>query len=171
MPEPTGFVRGARPARVGPSFRVAGRKGAGVWHRASLGGSLPDGMVGWRTPRLRLRRRDFGQAQRRGERLSSRYSLLLIRKRADGGPARLGITVTRKVGKAVRRNRVKRLVREWFRQDALEVGPYDLVVIAKRDIPDDLTTEELTRDFNQTLTRAGYRVGRSSSVESASTSS
>ncbi len=128
-------------------------------------------MIGWRTPRLRLRRWDFGQAQRRGERLRSRYSLLLIRKRADGGPARLGITVTRKVGKAVRRNRVKRLVREWFRQDALDVGPYDLVVIPKREIPDDLTTEELARDLNEMLTRAGYRVGRSSSVEFASTSS
>ncbi len=128
-------------------------------------------MVGWRTPRNRLRRRDFRQAQRRGERLNSRYSLMLIRKRADGGPAKLGITVTRKVGKAVRRNRVKRLVREWFRQDALEVGPYDLVVIAKRDIPDDLTAEALARDLNETLERAGYRVGRSSSVEFASTSS
>ena len=128
-------------------------------------------MVGWRTPRLRLRRRDFGLAQRRGERLSSRYSLLLIRKRADGGPARLGITVTRKVGKAVRRNRVKRLVREWFRQDALEVGPYDVVVIAKRDIPDDLCAVELAQDLNETLTRAGYRVGRSSSVLSAPISS
>ena len=128
-------------------------------------------MIGWRTPGLRLRRRDFGQAQRRGERLSSRYSLLLIRKRADGGPARLGITVTRKVGKAVRRNRVKRLVREWFRQDALDVGPYDLVVIPNRDIPDDLTPEELAQDLNARLTQAGYRVGRSSSVEFASTSS
>ncbi len=96
---------------------------------------------------------------------------MLIRKRADGGPAKLGITVTRKVGKAVRRNRVKRLVREWFRQDALEVGPYDLVVIAKRDIPDHLTAEALARDLNETLERAGYRVGRSSSVESASTNS
>jgi ribonuclease P protein component len=111
-----------------------------------------------------LRRRDFAEAQRRGKRLTSRYSLLLVRKRADGGPARLGITVTRKVGNAVRRNRVKRLVREWFRQYAIDMGPCDVVVIAKRDIPSGLKAEELADDLTQTLTRAGYPVGARSSA-------
>ena len=48
-------------------------------------------------------------------------------------PTRLGITVTRKVGKAVARNRIKRLVREVFRRQHqhLRAG-LDMVWIAKR---------------------------------------
>ena len=46
--------------------------------------------------------------------------------------ARLGVTVSRKVGNAVVRNRVKRRIREWFRRDgqALVAGR-DVVVIAR----------------------------------------
>jgi ribonuclease P protein component len=45
---------------------------------------------------------------------------------------RLGITVGRKVGSAVRRNRVKRRVREFFRIHREELQPaHDLVVIAR----------------------------------------
>lgn len=38
-------------------------------------------------------------------------AVLLVRPRDDGGPARVGITVTRKIGGAVTRNRLKRRLR------------------------------------------------------------
>jgi ribonuclease P protein component len=46
--------------------------------------------------------------------------------------SRLGITVSRRVGNAVVRNRIKRRVREWFRRekDQFQTG-VDLVVIAR----------------------------------------
>jgi ribonuclease P protein component len=53
---------------------------------------------------------------------------------ADGeaGPV-LGVTVSRKVGTAVERNRVKRRIREWFRHNrAVLPGSAVLVVIARR---------------------------------------
>jgi ribonuclease P protein component len=51
----------------------------------------------------------------------------------EGTPRpRLGVTVSRRVGKAVVRNRVKRAVREWFRRSREWLGGrLDVVVIAR----------------------------------------
>jgi ribonuclease P protein component len=49
------------------------------------------------------------------------------------GPARLGFIVTRKVGHAVARNRIKRVCRECFRSwDGLLPDGVDLVVVARQ---------------------------------------
>jgi ribonuclease P protein component len=54
----------------------------------------------------------------------------------DGAPARLGLVVTKKVGSAVERNRVKRVCRECFRlwPDFVAAG-VDLLVIARQGAP------------------------------------
>lgn len=49
----------------------------------------------------------------------------------DGERARLGCAVSRKVGGAVVRNRVRRLIKECFRRSAATLPAIDLVVIAK----------------------------------------
>lgn len=62
-------------------------------------------------------------------------------------PTRLGVTVTRKVGRAHERNRIKRLVREVFRQERTALPPgYDMVWVAKRNALS-FTLEELRADF------------------------
>jgi ribonuclease P protein component len=87
------------------------------------------------------RRADYLVVQERGRRYSGVHYLLLARRRAEPQPnsavsvpelPRLGITVSRKVGNAVQRNRVKRWVRESYRRlQALAPGSTDLVVIAR----------------------------------------
>ena len=50
---------------------------------------------------------------------------------AEGHP-RLGLVVTRRLGKAVQRNRVKRLLREFFRRHQTGLPAFDLVIMAKK---------------------------------------
>jgi ribonuclease P protein component len=45
---------------------------------------------------------------------------------------RLGVITTKRLGKAVQRNRVKRLLREFFRQHKGILPPRDIVIIAKK---------------------------------------
>jgi ribonuclease P protein component len=94
--------------------------------------------VGARFPReARVRKRvDFKRIQGRGTRVHTAHFLLVL-EAAPSDVARLGITVTKRIGSAVRRNRVKRLVREVFRRHH-DVFPArcDLVVIAKDGAPE-----------------------------------
>ena len=81
------------------------------------------------------RRPDFLVVQERGRRVSgSSYLLLALARPAapQGAGARLGITVSKKVGKAAVRNQVKRWVRESYRRMS-ELAPAgtDLVVVAR----------------------------------------
>lgn len=86
--------------------------------------------------RYRLRRRrEFLSVQRGGRRVPTGH--FIAYGRPNGGrPTRLGVTVSRKVGKAHVRNRVKRLVREAFRRHRLEMPRgLDLVLVARNDRP------------------------------------
>lgn len=86
--------------------------------------------AGERLPRAaRVRRRpEYLSIQNRGRRIGGPHLLLF----GMPGTGRLGITVSRKVGGAVDRNRVKRWVRDCFRR-ARGAFPssLDLVVVAR----------------------------------------
>jgi ribonuclease P protein component len=56
--------------------------------------------------------------------------------RNEQGRPRLGITVTRRIGGAVRRNRAKRLLREIFRRHKAELMNVDIVVNGRAGLPD-----------------------------------
>ena len=78
------------------------------------------------------KRREFLHIQENGSRVTLPSAIVLLAARSDDGPARLGITVTRKFGNAVARNRAKRLFRELFRRvSPLLPNGVDFVVIPK----------------------------------------
>jgi ribonuclease P protein component len=69
---------------------------------------------------------------RQGRSVANRYLVLYTFPRADGDAPRVGLSVGRKVGGAVERNRVKRLLREAFGDDqAAAWSGYDVVLVAR----------------------------------------
>lgn len=80
------------------------------------------------------RSRDFDAVYRRGRSTAGRHLVVYLFPREEGSGAdpRLGLSVSRKVGGAVERNRVKRVLREQFASIAGMVpGDTDVVVIAR----------------------------------------
>ena len=77
-----------------------------------------------------LTSREYREIGRHGRRVTSDCFVILM-ARGDVG-RRVGITVSKKVGNAVVRNRVKRGIREWFRRSRAQLrARVDLVIIAK----------------------------------------
>jgi ribonuclease P protein component len=81
---------------------------------------------------------DFERAYREGRSSADRFLVLYAFPRPDdeGDGARLGVSVSRKVGGAVQRNETKRALREafWALADRLP-STHDFVVVARADLP------------------------------------
>ena len=106
----------------------------------------------------RLRRRKDFLAAATGVSAPTPGFVVQERQRGDGGPVRVGFTVSKKVGGAVERNRVRRQLREIVRLSAatgLHAGS-DYVVVGRRaalGIP----FVRLTEDFIGALKRLEKR--------------
>lgn len=74
---------------------------------------------------------EFVRIYKKGRFYAGRYIVIYILKN-NFGKNRLGITVNKKVGKSVRRNRMKRLIRESYRfyEDFIPAG-LDIVFVAR----------------------------------------
>lgn len=100
-------------------------------------------------PPARLKKRAEFLAVRRGEKRRGPLFLLEVLDRKDDAPPRLGITVTRKAGNAVERNRIRRRLREAARlHAACDMKPgSDYVIVGRREIlaaPFDSLKQELS---------------------------
>jgi ribonuclease P protein component len=86
----------------------------------------------------RLRKRcEFEYLKNNGVRIQNDLFFLNYAHNSTSHASRLGITITKKTGNAVVRNRIKRLVRETFRKNRhILIQNYDLNVIAKRQVRD-----------------------------------
>jgi ribonuclease P protein component len=96
----------------------------------------------------RLRKRgDFEIIAKEGARKHTK-NFLIITRRNDRGFSRMGAVASKRLGKAVERNRVKRVLREFFRMNKDRLPPStDYVIVGKKgaqDLPYAHVVDELS---------------------------
>jgi ribonuclease P protein component len=132
-----------------------------------------------RAGRVRLSRSaDFDRVFRHGRSHAGRELVLYVFPRGEAEPPRLGLSVSRKVGGAVQRNKVKRLLREAFTLEGqrLPAGT-DAVVVARHEA-NALAEREGLAGIRRVLSQLVDRVadpdapaGRSPEAEASATGS
>lgn len=97
--------------------------------------SRPAGLRPRRTTHGRLSRSaDFDRVFRAGRSHAGREFVLYVFPHEPATSPRLGLSVSRKVGGAVQRNHVKRLLREAFALESMNLAPgTDAVIVARRE--------------------------------------
>ena len=96
--------------------------------------------------------REYAAVWRQGRKYHTDHLIIVIAAGSASHP-RLGMTVSRKVGNAVCRNRIKRWIRELFRHWPAEtLPPLDINIIAKRQAGS-ITHEELDQELSSIFKR------------------
>jgi ribonuclease P protein component len=129
------------------------------------GQDIPTSRVRFPPGRRLRQRRQFVRVQAEGRRVAGKHFLFFVRRQSDSDPtvvaagARFGITVTRKIGNAVTRNRIKRIVREGCRRTAWSFpAGWDLVIVAR--------SSAATADSRQAMDELGALARRLASESS-----
>jgi ribonuclease P protein component len=124
----------------------------------------PDRLTQIGANQVRLKRRaEFLRAAAKGRKAATHGLVLQALARDDNGPARIGFTVTKKIGGAVVRNRTRRRLKEAARlelaQDTITgaIAGVDLVLIG-REATRGRKFHDLRDDLRRALRKAGVDV-------------
>ena len=135
------------------------------WHGSALGGVYAGGLYKKRVifwdwmiilgELVTLKEnKDFRRLYSRGRSFASAVLVTYVMKNRTRN-VRIGITTSKKIGKAVMRNRSRRIIREAYYQLADEIKPgYDLVFVARGKTPFVKSTDIL-RAMRKELKEAG----------------
>jgi ribonuclease P protein component len=113
-----------------------------------------------RSSRARLSRSaEFERVYRQGRSTANRHLVLYAFPNATAERPRLGLSVSRKVGGAVERNRVKRVLREAFARTEPDLSPGQDVVLVARPAARELIEREGLAGVDASLTELVARGG------------
>lgn len=116
---------------------------------------------------------EFERVYRQGRSTANRHLVLYTFPNPSSARPRLGLSVSRKVGGAVQRNKVKRLLREAFAHAEGELaGGQDVVVVA-RPAAGELAEREglagMDASLAELIAKAGLRAGAAEGASGAGT--
>lgn len=75
------------------------------------------------------KRKDFERAYSDGKLVSDKFVRIFLFDRKDEDPMRVGFTVSKRFGNAVKRNRLKRILRESWRLAGLKKNGFDVILL------------------------------------------
>lgn len=112
---------------------------------------------------------EFERVYRQGRSIANRHLVLYTFPNPSAQRPRLGLSVSRKVGGAVQRNRVKRLLREAFAHAEPELKPDQDVVVVARPAAGELAEREglagVDASLADLIARAGLRAGAATTAD------
>ncbi|MBW1698507.1 MAG: ribonuclease P protein component [Deltaproteobacteria bacterium] len=99
-----------------------------------------------------LKRSEFIRLLEVGKKIQNRY-FVAVYSPAENERSRLGITVSKRVGKAATRNRIKRFAREYFRLNRHDMpGYWNIHLIAKKEAAE-LSSKEAFLSLQEIFSR------------------
>lgn len=85
----------------------------------------------WQKNQRLLKRSEFQACYQQGEKHFTKLFIVFVKKAPH---VRIGLAVSKKSGNAVQRNRIKRILREFFRLHFENIRPCEFVVVPKKHI-------------------------------------
>lgn len=104
---------------------------------------------------LRLaKREEFNRVYRFGKSTANFQFVVYVMQQPKADPFRMGISVSKKLGNAVVRNRIRRVVKEIVRLHAEQIKPHhDFVLIARKPVAD-MEFKEIEKSLLHALKKA-----------------
>lgn len=104
----------------------------------------------------RLRKKeDFQSVFKSGKSVANRQFVVYTLAKSDQSPTRFGLSISKKIGNAVTRNRIKRLVKEVIRLQMDQIQSHHDVVIIARKPAAEMTFHEIDKSIRHVFKIAG----------------